>query len=234
LYQILFKRLFVKKFLFEKNKYNIVDQKKLNMKKSIFSLILMLFAVISAIAQTDASATKPFKVYVSPGYAIPGGTGAKGGVLFAIEPKYDVVPNISVGLRLETDITVSGTSLSSNSLNNTTYKAQASASYLATGDYYFTTEDFKPFGGVGLGVFTTAGLKVNDGNGSNNTANASTKFGELVRAGFDYRHLRVAIEYNIVPKTTVAASTSTSGDGYDITNSYLGIKIGVLIGGGKK
>ena len=47
------------------------------MKKSIFSLVLMFFAVISAMAQTDATATKPFKVYLSPGYAIPGGTGAK-------------------------------------------------------------------------------------------------------------------------------------------------------------
>jgi outer membrane protein X len=35
------------------------------------------------------------------GYAIPAGTGAKGGVLFAVEPKYAVIPNLSLGVRFE-------------------------------------------------------------------------------------------------------------------------------------
>ena len=38
-------------------------------------------------AQSE-SELKPFKIDVSFGYAIPGGSGAKGGVLFAVEPKY--------------------------------------------------------------------------------------------------------------------------------------------------
>lgn len=203
------------------------------MKKSLFSLFLILSASASVIAQTGESVYKPFKVDVSLGYAIPGGSGAKGGVLFAVEPKYAVASNISVGLRLESAVMVSGTSLTGD-LNNSTYKAQASVSYLATGDYYFSTEDFKPFAGVGLGLYTTAGLKVNDGNGNNNNVSAETKFGEMVRAGFEYRHLRLGVEYNIVSKTTHPPSVTGGTDGYDITNSYLGIKLGVLIGGGKR
>jgi len=203
------------------------------MKKIILSVVVAVIAIVGAKAQKNTTSEyKPFKFDISLGYAIPGGTGGKGGVLFALEPKYAVIQNISIGLRLEAAVTVSGTSLTTSDITHTTYKASASTSYLVTGDYYFKTEDFKPFVGAGLGLFTTAGLKVTSGSTGNGITGAATKFGGMLRAGFEYKHLRFGLEYNFVSTTTVPASSSN--DGYDIKNSYFGIKLGVLIGGGKK
>ncbi len=38
----------------------------------------------------------------------------------------------------------------------------ASASYLATGDYYFTTNKFRPFAGVGAGLYSLASANLDD------------------------------------------------------------------------
>ena len=70
------------------------------MKKIFLILALGTTVSLSAFAQSE-SELKPFKVDVSLGYAMPGGSGSKGGVLFAVEPKYAVINNLSVGLRME-------------------------------------------------------------------------------------------------------------------------------------
>lgn len=201
------------------------------MRKTVFATAIFVMALSTqTFAQDQAGEFKPFKVDVSLGYAIPsGGTGAKGGVLFAIEPKYAIMQQLSVGLRIEVAATISGVDASGNVSNNAS--AKASGSYLATGDYYFSNNDFRPFLGVGVGIFTTAGVDLNSSNGN---VGQSSKFGGMIRGGMEYRHLRFGLEYNLVGKTTVPPSSSTSNDGYDIKNSYIGIKIGICIGGGRR
>lgn len=202
-----------------------------SMKKLLFVSAIMIAATTGAFAQDEDGERKPFKVDISLGYAIPtgGGTGSSGGVLFAVEPKYAITSAITLGLRLEGAVTVSGIDGSGTVNDNAT--AKAAASYLATGDYYFTENDFRPFAGVGVGLFQTAGVDVNSTN--ENIAEGS-KVGGMVRGGVEYKHLRAGIEYNLVGKTTVPSSSSTANDGYTIKNGYLGIKIGVLIGGGRR
>ena len=46
-----------------------------------------------------------FKVDVSLGYAKPESSETDGGVLFAIEPKYAIIDQIAVGLRMEAAVT---------------------------------------------------------------------------------------------------------------------------------
>jgi outer membrane protein W len=201
------------------------------MKKIAFS-ILLLTSVVFAKAQTE-SPFKPFKVDVSLGYAMPGGTGAKGGVLFALEPKYEVIPNLSVGLRMEAAIMVRGTVDQTGSTAKA--DAKAAGSYLVTGDYYFTQNTVRPFAGAGLGIYSLAAASV-DNNGTTASASAGSKFGEMIRAGVELSHFRVGVEYNIVPSTkleTVNASTGVHTTEKS-KNGYLGIKIGFVIGGGKK
>jgi outer membrane protein X len=199
------------------------------MKKITFS-ILLLTSVVFAKAQTE-SPFKPFKVDVSLGYAMPGGTGAKGGVLFAVEPKYEVIPNLSLGLRWEIAVMVRGQVDQTGSA--TKVDAKAAGSYLLTGDYYFTQNTVRPFAGLGLGIYNLAAASAD--NSGVTSAGASSKFGEMVRAGVELSHFRVGLEYNIVPSTkleTVNSSgvhTTTSAK-----NGYLGIKVGFVIGGGRK
>lgn len=196
------------------------------MKKITFSILLL-----ATVAITNAqNHFKPFKFDLSTGYAIPGGDGAKGGILFVGEPKYAVMPNVSVGVRFEVAIMARGASDASGNLSEAEVKA--AGSYLATGDYYFTSNVVRPFGGIGLGIYSLASASA-----SNSTASAGvgSKFGEMVRAGVEISHFRVGLEYNIVPSTKVEAVDAQSGEPYTSTskNSYIGIKIGAVIGGGR-
>lgn len=185
--------------------------------RKLLLLSAIFFVAFSATlkAQNDLQ-FKPFKVDVSIGLALPvGGTGGKTDALFVIEPKYAVIPQLSVGLRIEAAATLSGVDLNTGYYNNDA-SAKASASYLATGDYYFTNSNLRPFAGAGLGLYHTAGVDIN----SNNSVIAEGyKFGGMARAGAEFRHLRFGIEYNFVPKTTVPESSSGANDSYTYENS---------------
>jgi outer membrane protein X len=190
----------------------------------------LLTIVALANAQSEF---KPFKVDVSLGYAIPGGTGAKGGVLFVVEPKYAVIPSVSVGLRMEAAVMARGTVDANGNAANVDVKA--AGSYLLTGDYYFTQNTVRPFAGAGLGIYSLAAASANSDGTTSASTSASSKFGEMVRAGVEISHFRFGLEYNIVPKTTVETINGMTGGKttYTTKNGYLGIKIGICIGGGK-
>jgi outer membrane protein X len=199
------------------------------MKKISFSILLLASV---AIASAQDLEFKPFKVDVSLGYAIPGGSGAKGGVLFVIEPKYAVIPEVSVGLRIETAVMARGQVDANGQAADVDVKA--AGSYLLTGDYYFTATKVRPFAGAGLGIFSLAAATANN-NGTSASASAGTKFGEMIRAGVEIGHFRVGVEYNIVPATTYEMVNINTGakQTYNTKNGYIGIKLGFCIGGGK-
>jgi outer membrane protein X len=196
------------------------------MKKITFSILLL-----SAVAVVNAQQQfKPFKVDLSTGYAIPSGKGAKGGVLFVVEPKYAVIPNFSAGLRIEVAIMARGTADDAGNLSSVDVKA--AGSYLATGDYYLTSNTVRPFVGAGVGIFSLASASAD---GTTGSAGAGSKFGEMVRAGVEISHFRLGLEYNIVPSTDVSVYDANSGETTTgkAKNSYIGIKIGAVIGGGR-
>ena len=73
------------------------------MKKTLI-LFLLLLGVHFLQAQNEDRVFKPWKFEVSLGAAIPQGTGNKAGVLLVVEPKYAVVDQFWIGLRLQTAI----------------------------------------------------------------------------------------------------------------------------------
>jgi outer membrane protein W len=186
------------------------------MKKLSF---VLAFIVATIAVNAQSTAFKTFKVDLATGYAIPGGSGAKGGVLFAVEPKYAVNDNITVGLRMEAAIMARATVDATGNLQEADVKA--SGSYLLTADYYLNTNKFRPFAGVGVGLYSTAGAKV-DNSGTTGEVSSGNKFGGLPRVGFELGHFRMALEYNVVGKTGT------------INNNYMGIKLGFFVGGGRK
>ena len=199
--------------------------------------LLAIFILSSTISLSgkgqDAVNLKPFKVDLSIGYAIPGGEGTKGGIVLALEPKYSVIPNFAVGLRMEGAIIAkfSGYDEDGNAMNT---KVKAAGSYLATGDYYFTNNyALRPFAGAGAGIFSLAGIEVNS---SSENISGGSKFGGMLRAGIEAGHFRLGLEYNIVPKTTFEGYDSDGNyvTGLTSSNNYIGIKIGACIGGGRK
>jgi len=192
--------------------------------KRVYFLLAFVMMVGVAQAQksnTESNTFKKFKVDLSVGLAGPGGSGASAGILLAVEPKYAVTPAIAVGLRMEVGVMARGYVDGSGNVLDADVKAQGS--YLLTGDYYLNQKrKFRPFVGAGLGSYSIASL----------TTGTSSKFGEMLRVGFESGHLRLGIEYNIVPKTTINGSTAATT--FTSTNSYLGLKLGVCLGGGKK
>ena len=199
----------------------------------ILSSVFLCLVTMKSFAQKNENDLKPFKVDVSFGYAIPGGSGAKGGVLFVVEPKYAVIPNLAVGLRMEAAVVARFSGYDQNG-DVVSADVKASGSYLATADYYLMDNyAFRPFVGAGAGIFSIAGATVSDA--GSESAGAGSKFGGMIRAGFEVSHFRLGLEYNLVPKSTY--------DGFDndgnpakvsSKNSYIGIKIGVCFGGGPR
>lgn len=169
------------------------------------------------------------------GWAIPQGSGAKGGVALSLEPRYSIIDKVSVGLRMEAAITARGWVASDGSSASADVKA--SGSYLATGDYYYSNRFFRAFSGAGTGIYSLAGTTVGASNQNGSVAlSGSTKFGGMIRSGFELSHFRFAVEYNFIGKST---QTVTDGNGNTVgtaaaKNSYCAIKIGFFIGGGRQ
>ena len=74
--------------------------------KRIFTLVCLLACATLTNAQDRVF--KPFKVDLSLGYALPSGSGSKAGVVIALEPKYAIQDQISVGLRCEAAVVARG------------------------------------------------------------------------------------------------------------------------------
>jgi len=191
--------------------------------------IILTVAAVCAFASGYAQKEGSFRVGLDLGYTIPSNGG--GGVLFSIEPKYNIKENMNVGLRIGSaamvrDIATDGESTSA--------KISANGSYVGTYDYYFNKsgKSFVPYVGAGAGYYSIANVEFNSNNSSEQIGlDASGKMGGLVRAGFEWGKFRMGLEYNLVPKSTLQ---NTSGNEVGtISNSYLGIHLGFYVGGGK-
>jgi outer membrane protein W len=193
-------------------------------------LLLSLISTTSVFSQSKDS-YNPIKVDLSLGYALPSGNGSKGGALFAFEPKYSFLDNLSVGLRFETALMARGVE-SSNGSTSTNIEIKASGSYIATGDYYFTgNRSFRPFVGTGMGIFRLAAATV--ATAGADVSDLKVKFGAMFRTGFEASWLRVGFEYNIIPDTKFISQIGIPTE-FTYKNSYIGIKLGVCFGGKKK
>ncbi|MBW8241929.1 outer membrane beta-barrel protein [Muricauda oceani] len=192
------------------------------MKKIVVSFLLML-----AVAQvSQAQEEGKFRVGLEAGYTMPSGGG---GVLFAIEPKYNIADNMNIGIRFESAAMAKNVEVGPASAEAS---LTASMSYSGTFDYYFNsgTSSFAPFFGAGVGYSSlgSIGFDITDEEEIEGDAELEVdgKFGGLLRAGFEAGKFRLAATYNLIGKTDL-------GEGVEVKNSYLGISLGFYLGGGK-
>jgi hypothetical protein len=94
------------------------------------------------------------------------------------------------------------------------YEGKSFGSYTANLQYYFNEDTFRPFIGSGLGLYQF-------GNGDN-----GARFGFYPRVGFDLEHFTMSFDFNILPVTSDAI--------YNDLSSYIHLRIGMCIGGGKR
>ena len=140
-----------------------------------------------------------------------------GGVLGAIELKYNLQNNMNVGLKTE----VAGF------LKHESYDAVTSF-FSATYDYYFysTCNRISYFVGVGLGYYY---CKAWDMYYRNYNLDLNSKFNNpafFIRSGFELGKFRTSLTYNLIRKPSEISPHSRKND-------YLALNIGFYLGGGK-
>jgi outer membrane protein W len=101
------------------------------------------------------------------------------------------------------------------------------------GQYYFNNNNFRPFVGVGFGLFNVASASVSSANGGEvYEAIDESKFGFYPRVGFDAGHFTLSLDYNLVGAST--SKSTSSNNTIESKNSYIGIRLGGFFGGGRK
>jgi len=194
---------------------------------------LLVILIATALVQTcpaqsqdtNSRVFKKFKVDISLGYASPSssssssqGSKFNGGAIFAIEPKFAVIDPLAIGVRVEAAVIAHIYNDNNSNSNSNNTNGKANLSYLLTADYYFTKSSFRPFIGAGGGIYSTASIDSGTVNSNSSSVPYTSQFGFMARAGFELGHLRIGAEYNFVSNSA----------------SYLGLKIGACIGGGRK
>lgn len=202
--------------------------------------LLTLFALVLLVAVgANAQEFKKFRWNLGLGYAIPGGSGAKGGVLIHSEPAYRISDQLLVGLRMEFAGMVRGYA---DDVETAGIDLSFAGSYALTGQYYFNNNTFRPFVGAGIGLYSLASVEglVSVDQSHYYVGESGSKLGFFPRVGFDAGHFNLQFEYNLVGKTDLVGYDSETGipdsgaPTMSSKNSYIGIKIGCFIGGGRK
>ena len=190
--------------------------------KHLFIATVLTVIGFSSFAQ---SANK-IRVGIDMGYA---STAGGGGLLFAVEPKYNLTNKINVGLRIGSAImartaTSPAISGAGGPMNGS---ISGNSFYAATVEHYFNRgkNSFAPYVGAGLGLHTVSGMSFSSSSLNIGDTPGENKFGGLVRAGFESGKIRLGAEYNIVPASNYGTVS--------VNNNYLGIHFGFFVGGGK-
>ena len=144
------------------------------------------------------------------------------GFLVYIEPSYTFAGRFKTGIRLEEAV-----------LN-----MKNIASTALTFDYYYVSHSgLRLFAGGGYSRYNTSASGGCDPGPTTTHFIRSTKSaGGLVRIGIEFNHLRLGMEYNMVPSTYFTASGSGDQTGTMVVykNNYFALKIGISVGGSKK
>ena len=107
-------------------------------------------------------------------------------------------------------------------------------SYGINGQYYFSNKDFRPFVGIGLGFFHP--ILHSDPFYGYTSRLEETVIGFYPRLGFDYGHLSIAIDMNVVASSNAIISRPAFEPSFNgtLNSNYLSMKVGIVMGGGRK
>ena len=197
--------------------------------------IIVLLAILgSSIYFVNAQDYKPFKFGIQLGLA--SATEGGNGIAFSLEPGYRISDEIALNFRFESAATAKNVTSNSGEIS-------ATSSYTLNGVYYLSNEDFRPFVGAGLGWFLPGSVEFNENNASETKVGIdfSGVFGFYPKVGFDYKHFNFIVEYNLISDAVgeyeqdiqVNGQTVTQKTTIELKNSYLGVKFGFTIAGGR-
>jgi len=189
-------------------------------------------AALGATARAEAQNYQPVRVDTTLVIAYAAGDVSAYGGGLAIEPKYNLTDQLSLGLRFEavgmvsqsiTPSLVGGLDLSMS--------ARAAVSFLAKADYYLTTSNARPFLGLGAGFYNVG--RADSGTSGATTAEAFRGFGLFPQFGVNFGGFRMAVGYHVLlggEQTLVVAGLPTN---VALSKNYVAFDIGGTFGGAR-
>lgn len=177
----------------------------------------MLFSFSFCYSQNNDFELKLYRQEISFGVVKPFISSL--GFSCATEPKFTVLKKFAIGLRLEGSIW-----FETDDQSNSGYSETFSYSGVPTIDYYFIIGGFRPFVGIGYGLYYFPDTKNNYEKISNT--------GILARVGFEGGHFRLGIQYNHISRNPKLNGNSISRGRENW--AYFDLKLGVVIGSGNK
>ena len=161
------------------------------MKKITLKIVVCLFTLLVALPCFSQDYRK-FEVEPGMGYLLGGGDVA-GGLGFYVEPRYNINNLFSAGLYM------GGAFLGLK--NGDKVEPGILGSYLITGDYNVNLKGdfFRPFAGLGLGLYTMPQIAINISNAKLPDIESQTSFGLMPRVGFELANtVRFTLGYNLI------------------------------------
>ncbi|GHN00126.1 hypothetical protein WSM22_16150 [Cytophagales bacterium WSM2-2] len=207
----------------------------------------LIFFLLLVVQHLYAQEFRKFKFSAGGGITVAREGPQRNAGVFYLEPSYRVNNQVTIGLRFETTVAnhqaLQGTEDDFFSGIN---------SYSINGQYYLrSSSSFRPFVGIGVGIFSTptgSSYSYSEIRYTSNyvmtieetkTLSSGSKFGLYPRVGFDIYHFSFTAEYNIGPTSNSDDKVIVDGmmSGYntgDKSRDYLSFKVGFFLGGGKK
>ncbi|MFM7485761.1 MAG: hypothetical protein ACKO13_02460 [Cytophagales bacterium] len=164
------------------------------------------------------------KVFFAMDLGVPLGKNSGIGSI-SLEPSYRINDKMCAGFRIEHNGFVSMAG------GSNPFVASLGVSY-----QYYLPVKYRVFVGGGLAVFNPSNIFLA---GNTDTMNERNRFGFFPRVGVDFGHLRLMAEYTFVGSMTdyvlaYRGAGAPTGQFESINKSYLNLKIGFFIGGGRK
>lgn len=187
-------------------------------------------AALGSVARAQAENFQPIRVEATLVVARGSGDVGAWGAGLAIEPKYNLTDQLSIGLRFE------GSGMVSQSIApslvgglDASMSARAVVAFIAKADYYLSTSSTRPFVGLGAGYYSIG--SANSGI-TGVSAEAFSGFGLFPQVGVNFGHFRMALGYHAIlggSQTLMVAGVPT----VDLSKNYFAFDIGGTFGGGR-
>ena len=210
-------------------------------------LLAFLVLLIVFVGSSQAQDFEPFQLYLTSGPQRALSYGDVGGT-FTVEPAHRLDDNISMGLRIQggffsriVEATIQDRTYSFVQVANT-------FSWGVSAKYYFTNTSFRPYVGLGAGLYILIsadgdrprGISVS---GGPTRGNSIRKLLVYPRIGFDWRHFNINVDVNLVPKSDVELEDYTVNSDLEavalvntahVQNSHVAFTLGFFLFGGKR
>lgn len=197
----------------------------------------LLFALLIVPMTVSGQTYTGFHLNFAGGIGLPTGERSKNGYLIAVEPKFGISRVVDIGLRYEAMTGTRG--FEDGRYINVGTDIQTVHSLGLIGNVTVINKGgIRPFIGAGLGIFFIPSATVGtiSAFATYGVDNSGTFVGGIIRAGFKASRFGLGTEYNLVPATnpSLRGGSGVSGSaGLLILNSYIGVKLGIDIGGKK-